>query len=69
MLRTVRLCLLVTIALSGCSDECREYSDFSCSEIQKASYNVYFYFPSGTEKYLEQKSISAKLKACRNAAA
>lgn len=48
------MCLLATAALSGCSDECREYSDFSCSEIEKASYNVYFYYPSGKEEYLGQ---------------
>lgn len=48
------LSLLIIAALSGCSDVCREYSDFSCREIEKASYNVYFYYPSETEKYLGQ---------------
>lgn len=42
------------MALSGCGDECRSYSDFSCSAIQKASYNVYFYYPSGSEAFLGQ---------------
>ena len=46
------ICLLAFAALSGCGDECRKYSDFSCSEIQKADYNVYFYYPSGSEEYL-----------------
>jgi hypothetical protein len=48
--------LLVAIAASllitGCSDECSSYSDFSCKEIQKAPYNVYFYFPNDKEYYL-----------------
>lgn len=50
-----RLCLvfpLLFLVLSGCSDECSDYSDFSCEEIQKATYNTYFYYPSGTEEYL-----------------
>ena len=42
---------LLIVLLTGC-DECREYSDFSCSQIQKADYNVYFYFPNGREYYL-----------------
>jgi len=54
MRTTTILSLLVIASLSGCSDECREYSDFSCREIEKASYNVYFYYPSGTEEYLGQ---------------
>ncbi len=33
-------------------DECSEYSDFSCEEIQEAKYNVYFYFPDGRDEYL-----------------
>lgn len=40
------------LALSGCGDECRSYSDFSCSQISKADYNVYFYMPNGNEVYL-----------------
>jgi len=49
LLLVVSLLLLI---LSGCSDECSDYSDFSCKEIQKATYNVYFYYPSGKEEYL-----------------
>ena len=46
--------LFIIVGISGCSDECREYSDFSCSQIQSATYNAYFYYPSGTEVYLGQ---------------
>lgn len=49
LLRTLYL-LLVTL-LVGC-DECRKYSSFSCSQVQSASYNVYFYYPSKKEEYL-----------------
>jgi hypothetical protein len=35
--------------LSGCGDECRDYSAYSCSQIAKATYNAYFYFPDGRE--------------------
>ena len=48
------LCLLAITTLTACSDQCREYSEFSCDEIQKASYNVYFYYPSEAEEYLGQ---------------
>lgn len=44
--------VLVTSVLSGCGDSCRSYSEFSCSQIDKATYNVYFYYPSEVEKYL-----------------
>ncbi len=50
-------CCLIAIgaaALSSCDDECSSYSEFSCSEIEAADYNVYFYYPSGSEKYLGQ---------------
>ena len=40
------------LALSGCGDECRSYSDFNCGQISKADYNVYFYMPNGNEIYL-----------------
>ncbi len=50
----VTLSLLIIITLSGCGDECREYSDLSCKKIEKAPYNVYFYYPSETEEYLGQ---------------
>lgn len=46
--------LFLTTILSGCGDRCREYSDFSCKEIEMAPYNVYFYYPNETEEYLGQ---------------
>ena len=51
-LLTISPIILIALMLSGCSDECSSYSDFSCSEIQKANYNVYFYFPNNKEYYL-----------------
>lgn len=50
--RALALCLVIAFTAAGCGDECREYSDFSCKQIERASYNVYFYYPSGTEEYL-----------------
>jgi len=44
------------IALPGCGDECSSYSAFSCKQIERADYNVYFYFPSDTEHFLGQAS-------------
>ena len=48
------LALFILMVLSSCGDECRNYSDYSCSAIEKANYNVYFYYPSGREEYLGQ---------------
>jgi hypothetical protein len=40
--------------LLGSCDECREYSSYSCKQIETADYNVIFYFQeSGTEQYLD----------------
>jgi capsule polysaccharide modification protein KpsS len=51
------LALSGTLALIGCdSDECRSYSHYSCKEIEKADYNVFFYYPSDQERYLGQAS-------------
>jgi hypothetical protein len=44
------------LVVSGCGDECSSYSDFSCSQIQGAEYNVYFYYPSQREEYLGRAS-------------
>jgi hypothetical protein len=41
-------------ALGGCGDECSSYSHFTCSQIEAADYNVYFYFPSQSEVFLSQ---------------
>lgn len=40
------------LLLGGCGDECSSYSNYTCKQIQNASYNVYFYFPNDTEVYL-----------------
>ena len=52
---------LLAISLSACGDECSRYSSFSCGEIEKANYNVYFYYPGGSEQYLGQ---TAGLSQC-----
>ncbi len=49
---TISISVAFALLLGGCSDECSSYSDFSCTEIQKATYNVYFYFPNQKEYYL-----------------
>jgi hypothetical protein len=49
--------------IAGCKDECREYSDFSCEDIQTATYNIYFYYPDGSEVYL---GIVNGLNECGN---
>jgi hypothetical protein len=48
--------LVLLLAISACDDECSEYSDFNCEEIEAADYNVYFYYPSEREKYIGQVS-------------
>lgn len=48
----ISVIILIALMLSSCSDECSSYSDFSCSEIEKATYNVYFYYPNKEEYYL-----------------
>lgn len=65
MLRKISFSLLLMSVLTACGDECREYSEFSCSDIQKASYNVYFYYPNGTEDYLGN---TQGLSECENLA-
>jgi hypothetical protein len=47
---------LTLIALCGLgwwscseSDKCREYSSFTCKQIETADYNVYFYFNKKNE--------------------
>lgn len=48
--------VLMFFAISACDDECNEYSDFNCEEIEAADYNVYFYYPSEKEEYIGQVS-------------
>ena len=39
--------------LPACGDSCREYSAYSCAQLEKATYNAYFYYPGNTrEEYL-----------------
>jgi hypothetical protein len=49
------LALVAALTLGGC-DECRSYSDYTCSQIERADYNVFFYYPSQQERYLGQAS-------------
>lgn len=43
----INLVVIAILSLCSCgpSDSCREYSDFTCEQIEKADYNTYFYFP------------------------
>ena len=43
--------VMAALILNGCGDECREYSDYSCKQLEKATYNAYFYFPDGNKEY------------------
>lgn len=43
--------LVAAACLSSCGDSCREYSAYSCSQLEKATYNAYFYFPDGNREY------------------
>lgn len=43
--------IIAALSLSGCGDECKEYSNYSCSQLEKATYNAYFYFPDGNKEY------------------
>jgi hypothetical protein len=48
-----RVVLMAAIGLlSGCGDSCRQYSDFTCDEIEAARYNVFFYYPDQREEYI-----------------
>jgi hypothetical protein len=56
MRRVLRAVLLAACAaVGGCGDECSHYSKFSCDQIQKADYNVFFYVAS-REEYLGRAS-------------
>ena len=44
--------VIVGTLVSACGDECREYSKYTCEQIERGNYNAYFYFPDGEEKYL-----------------
>ena len=49
---SITLIVSISLLMGSCGDECSSYSEFSCSEIQNATYNVYFYFPNNKEYYL-----------------
>jgi hypothetical protein len=51
-LRNAVCVILAGALLAGCGDKCKEYSKYTCDQIEKANYNVYFYFPDGEEKSL-----------------
>lgn len=45
----VLIALALATGVASCGDECREYSDFTCKQIETADYNVIFSFPSATQ--------------------
>jgi hypothetical protein len=52
--RTKALLTVIALAASGvagCGDRCSEYSDYSCKEIEKATYNVHFSFSDSDRDY------------------
>lgn len=46
-MRLLAAMLTTTAFVSGCGDECREYSAYSCSYLEKATYSVEFGYPRG----------------------
>lgn len=54
--------ILATAALYGCSDSCREYSAYTCKELEAATYNVNFFFPDDTKVYDLGQAVG--LSAC-----
>ena len=65
----MRLLLLILFGVvifylfGGNSDSCKQYSDYSCKELEASNYNVYFYFPDDREKYL---GVSNSLSQCNS---
>ena len=53
---------VLILALSGCGDECREYSNYTCSYLQKATYSVVFGYPNGD--HFETIGTVEGLSAC-----
>ena len=37
-------------------DSCKQYSDYTCKQLENSPYNVYFYWPNNSEEYLGQSS-------------
>jgi hypothetical protein len=63
----MRRVILVTVAVAGtltvvaCGDECGSYSHYSCEQIKRADYNVFFYYrshdyPPQQDRHLGQAS-------------
>ena len=59
--------LIGAVSFSSCDvgDSCCEYSDFTCNQLERSEYNVYFYYPSEAEEYL---GVAKGLDQCGNAA-
>jgi uncharacterized lipoprotein YehR (DUF1307 family) len=47
----IQVVFIAVLALNGCGDECKEYSNYSCKQLDTATYNTYFYFPDGNKQY------------------
>lgn len=62
---------LAFLMIQGCSfDECRKYSDYTCEQLQRQPYNVYYYDvanESGEERNLFAGQVVG-LEACGLAA-
>ena len=54
------------LLLSACGDRCREYSDFSCSYLDKATYTVVFSYPNSDRS--ETLATVDGLSACGSVA-
>lgn len=60
-MRSLVFITILLLSISSCEeDKCRSYSEFSCEEIDKADYNVYFSFGGNKESYFlgEAKGLS-----------
>lgn len=60
-------CIFLCCILSSCSqDECREYSKYTCKQLEQATYNVFFYFPKNDKEYY--LGIATGLSECGSVA-
>lgn len=59
------LAVTVLLPAAGCSDSCQEYSKYSCAQLEKQTYNVFVYPPSGRE-YRAGEAVG--LQACGSTA-
>jgi hypothetical protein len=65
-MRLVILSCAALLSLSGCGDECREYSKFTCKQLERAEYTVVFFFPREDKPYY--LGTAAGLSACGSVA-